>query len=391
MHSINSIINIIIEKKEGKNMKFTINKNILLENLNNVIKGVSTKNVIPVLNGIKFDLTNEGLSLTASDSELTINAFIDAKEIKNIESTGTIVIQSKYIVDIIRKMPSDIIYFEVIDRLKIRIYTDKNQYNLNCLDANDYPNMRIEEHKDPIVLKGDILKSLINQTVFAISTQELRPLLTGINVNITGDILVFIATDSYRLAKKNIKLSTPVTSDINIVIPGKNIIELEKIITDDENVEMHIFNNKVLFKYKNIKFQTNLLSGTYPNTTNLIPTEFGIIAKVNKDDFMASVDRAALLTQGKDKNIIKMKIENKEMIINSYASEIGKVEEKLFVDTDQSANIDISFSSKYMLEALRTIKEDEILLLLTNDVKPIVIKSLTDESLIQLILPIKTY
>ncbi len=391
MHSINSIINIIIEKKEGKNMKFTINKNILLENLNNVIKGVSTKNVIPVLNGIKFDLTNEGLSLTASDSELTINAFIDAKEIKNIESTGTIVIQSKYIVDIIRKMPSDIIYFEVIDRLKIRIYTDNNQYNLNCLDANDYPNMRIEEHKDPIVLKGDILKSLINQTVFAISTQELRPLLTGINVNITGDILVFIATDSYRLAKKNIKLSTPVTSDINIVIPGKNIIELEKIITDDENVEMHIFNNKVLFKYKNIKFQTNLLSGTYPNTTNLIPTEFGIIAKVNKDDFMASVDRAALLTQGKDKNIIKMKIENKEMIINSYASEIGKVEEKLFVDTDQSANIDISFSSKYMLEALRTIKEDEILLLLTNDVKPIVIKSLTDESLIQLILPIKTY
>ena len=106
---------------------------------------------------------------------------------------------------------------------------------------------------------------------------------------------------------------------------------------------------------------------------------------------MASVDRAALLTQGKDKNIIKMKIENKEMIINSYASEIGKVEEKLSIDTDPSSNIDISFSSKYMLEALKTIKEDEILLLLTNDVKPIVIKSLTDETLIQLILPIKTY
>lgn len=372
-------------------MKFTIDKNILLENLNNVIKGVSTKNVIPVLNGIKFDLTNEGLSLTASDSELTINSFIDSKEIKNIESTGTIVIQSKYILDIIRKMPSDVINFEVIDRLKIKIYTDNNQYNLNCLDANDYPNMRMDEHKDPVVLKGDVLKSLINQTVFAISTQELRPLLTGINVTITGDMLVFIATDSYRLAKKNIKLDNPIDTDINIVIPGKNIIELEKIITDDEEVEMHIFNNKVLFKYKNIKFQTNLLSGTYPNTSNLIPTEFGIIAKINKHDYTASVDRAALLTQGKDKNIIKMKIENKEMIINSYASEIGKVEEKLVVDTDASANIDISFSSKYMLEALKTIKDEEILILLTNDVKPIIIKSLTDESLIQLILPIKTY
>ncbi len=372
-------------------MKFTIDKMILLENLNNVIKGVSTKNVIPILGGIKFELTKNGLSLTASDSELTINSFIDKKDIKNIEKEGIIVIQSKYILEIIRKMPADIIYFEAIDRLKIRIYTDNNQYNLNCLDANDYPNMKMEEHKDPIIIKGDILKSLINQTVFAISTQELRPLLTGINVTIFGNLMEFIATDSYRLAKKTIKLSTSVASDINIVIPGKNIIELEKIINDDEEVEMHIFNNKVLFKYKNIKFQTNLLSGTYPNTTNLIPNEFSIIVKIDKNEYMASVDRAALLTQGKDKNIIKMKIENKEMIINSYASEIGKVEEKLSIDTDPSSNIDISFSSKYMLEALKTIKEDEILLLLTNDVKPIVIKSLTDETLIQLILPIKTY
>ncbi len=372
-------------------MKFSIDKNILLENITNVIKGVSTKTVIPVLSGIKFDLNKDGLYLTASDSELTINSFIPSKEIKNVENTGTIVIQSKYIVDIIRKMPSDVINFEVIDRLKIRIYTENAQYNLNCLDANDYPNLKMEEHKDPIILKGEVLKDLINQTVFAISTQELRPLLTGINITITGDLLVFIATDSYRLAKKNIKLANPVDTDINIVVPGKNIIELEKIITDDEDVEMHIFNNKVLFKYKNIKFQTNLLSGTYPNTSNLIPTEFGIIVKLNKNDYMASVDRASLLTQGKDKNIIKMKIENKEMIINSYASEIGKVEEKLFVDTEKSASIDISFSSKYMLEALRTIKDEDILLLLTNDVKPIIIKSVKDESLIQLILPIKTY
>lgn len=372
-------------------MKFSIDKNILLENLNHVIKGVSTKNVIPVLNGIKFELTNKGLSLMASDSELTISAFIESKEIKNIENVGTIIIQSKFLLDIIRKLPSDVINFEVIDRLKIRIYTENAQFNLNCLDSNDYPNLKLEEHKDPILLKGTLLKSLINQTVFAISNQELRPLLTGVNVTIVGQELVFIATDSYRLAKKNIKLDSPISTDVNIVIPGKNILELEKIITDEELVEMHIFNNKVLFKYKNIKFQTNLLSGTYPNTSNLIPTEYGIIVKMQKEDFSASVDRAALLTQGKDKNIIKMKLENKVITINSYASEIGKVEEKIIADTETSSSIDISFSSKYMLEALKTIKEEEILLLMTDDVKPIVIKSVTDESLIQLILPIKTY
>ena len=373
------------------NMKFTIEKSIILEGLSNVTRAISTKNVIPVLNGIKFELTNNGLYLTASDSELTIKVLIESKEIKEISSLGGIIIQSKYILDIVRKMPSDLINFEVIDGLKIKIYTDNNQYNLNCLDINDYPDVKLEENKDPIIINGEVFKTIINQTVFAISNQELRPILTGVNFKFTKDVLETVATDSYRLAKKNIKLASPVEKDVEIVIPGKNIIELEHILLDDEDVYMNVFNNRVLFQYKNIKFQTNILSGSYPNTSNLIPTEFEILVQTKKSEFMGAVDRAALLTQGKDKNIIKMKIENKEMIINSYASEIGKTEERVVIDTDEKSNIDISFSARYMMDALKTIKDEDILILLNNDVKPIVIKSLTDESLIQLILPIKTY
>ncbi len=371
-------------------MKFTIEKNIILENLANVVKAISPKNIIPILNGVKFELNKEGLYLTASDSELTIKAFIDKKDIKKIEE-GSIIIQSKYILDIIRKMPSDDINFELMDGLKIKIYSDNSQYDLNCLDPKEYPSLKLEEVDNPIVLDGTTFKSIISQTAFAISTQELRPLLTGLNFNIVGDVLECIATDSYRLAKKNIKLSTPVDADINIVIPGKNIMELDKIITDEEAVEMHIFSNKVLFKYKNIIFQSNLLSGTYPNTSNLIPKDFAIIISTKLNDFFSSIDRAALLTQNKDKNIVKMKLKDSQLVINSYASEIGKVEEKLSVETSKDATIDISFSAKYMLDALKTIKDEEILILLNGEVKPIVIKSVTDESLIQLILPIKTY
>ena len=372
-------------------MKFSIDKNILLDNLTNVIRGVSTKNVIPVLNGIKFELTNEGLKLLATDSELTIEIFIEAGLIEKIEQPGVAIISSKYILEIVRKMPSKIINFEMLDQLKVKIYSEYNQYNLNCLDPNDYPNIKLINHKDPIKIKADVLKNVINQTSFALSTQELRPILTGLNVKINGDILECIATDSYRLAKKNIRLEEPVVNDINIVLPGKNIIELEHILNDSSDVIMNVFNNRVLFQYKNINFQTNILSGSYPNTSNLIPTEFEIIVQVKSNDFIGAVDRAALLTQGKDKNIIKMKIENKEMIINSFASEIGKTEETIKIDTNDSANLDISFSAKYMLEAMRTIKDEDILILLNNDVKPIIIKSLVDESLIQLILPIKTY
>lgn len=372
-------------------MKFSIEKNVILEGINNVIKAISSKNVIPVLNGIMFHLKKDGLHLIASDSELTIKSFIDKKYIKNIEQEGSIVIQSKYIVEIIRKMPSDIINFEVLDGFKIRIYSTNNQYNLNCLDSNDYPNVKIDESKNPIIIKANELKEIINQTNFAISTQELRPLLTGINIKINGDLLECVATDSYRLAKKNIKIDSIINNPIDIVIPGRNINELEKLLTDDEDVCIHVFNNKVLFIYKNIMFQSNLLNGTYPNTSNLIPNDFLYIIKVNYADFYSAVDRAALLTQGKDKNIIKMNLDKENMLISSSSSELGRVDEKLVIESNNKEKLEISFSSKYMLEALKTIKEEEMLILLNSDNKPIIVKSVTDETLIQLILPIKTY
>ena len=139
-------------------MKFTIDKGIILENLANVVKAISTKNVIPVLNGIKLELNKDGLYLTASDSELTIKSFIEAKEIKKIEQEGIIIVQSKFIVDIIRKMPSDIIDFEVLDGFKIKISSGSSEYNLNCLDPSEYPQVRLEEHKNPIYLKGTVFK-----------------------------------------------------------------------------------------------------------------------------------------------------------------------------------------------------------------------------------------
>ena len=258
-------------------MKFTIDKSVILESLMNVARAISAKNVIPVLNGIKFEMTEEGLYLTASDSELTIKSFIDKKDIKNVEATGNIIIQSKFIVDIIRKMPSDIIDFEVVDGLKIKLTSGTSECSLNCLDSSEYPIIDLETHKVPIMINSMLFKSIVSQTAFAISTQELRPLLTGLNFKITGNILECIATDSYRLAKKTVTLNDAALNDVNIVIPGKNVLELDKIINDDVDMELHVFNNKVLFKYKNIIFQSNLLAGNYPNFSKIALTLLFII------------------------------------------------------------------------------------------------------------------
>ncbi len=372
-------------------MKFVIDKNILLEALTNVTRAIGARTTIPILNGIKFDLTKEGLNLLASDSELTIKVFIPETDIKKIEKCGNMIIQSKYILEIIRKMPSDVIYFDTEDTSKIKIYTDNNEYNLNCYDINDYPHISLEESKEPIEIKAEVLKSIINETVYAVSTQEVRPLLTGINLKIIGDNLECIATDSYRLAKKNVKLDKIVNNTVNIVIPGKSISELEKMLDLEDNVIMHIFNNKILFKYKNIEFQTNLLSGTYPDTNHFIPSEFAYMINLDLKSFNDAVDRASLLAQSKDKNIVRVLVDGKVMIVSSIASEIGKTEEKIAIECSNKEKLEIAFSSRYMLEALKVIKDDNILLLINSDDKPILIKSVKDESLIELILPVKTY
>ncbi len=372
-------------------MKWTIEKNIILEALNNVTKALSQRTTIPVLNGIVFDVKEAGIDLLASDSELTIKVTIPKENIKNIEGQGRIIIQSKYFIDMIRKMPSDTIDFEIEDNLKIKISTPSNQFRLNCYNPNDYPNINIEKSDEPITIEATILKEIINQTSYALSTQEVRPLLTGINLKINGDILECIATDSYRLSKKNIKLTNPINKLINIVIPGRSITELEKIVSEEENVEIHIFTNKILFIYKNIYVQSNLLSGSCPETSHFIPNDFAYMINLNLREFYDAVDRAALLAQNKEKNIIKMHIEDKEMVITSTSNELGNAEEKLKIDSNNKEKIEVSFSSKYMMDALKVIKEENILLLLNTDDKPILVKPITDETLIELILPIKTY
>ena len=370
-------------------MKFIIKKNILLENLFNTSKAISSKNLIPILTGIKFELTEEGLYLSASDSDISIRTFIQKDMITKIERLGSVVISGKYIVEIIRKLPDSEIMIEVIDGFNMIIQTEGSEFNLNGIDPNEFPNLDLEETKNPIILNPVVFKGIINQTFFATSISETRPLLTGINFKLVGKSLEVIATDSYRLAKKEIELPEGYETDFNIVIPGKNLLELSRIVEDDkENIYLHIFNNKVLFKYKNIVFLSRLLSGTYPTTSNIIPKDFNIELECKFDDLFNMIDRASLLTSDREKNTVKLTLTKDELMISSNSPEIGRVEEKMNISSDKEINI--SFSSKFMLDAIKSFNKEKVVLCMNNDSSPIVIKNNEDSSLVQLVLPIKT-
>lgn len=374
-------------------MKIKIKKELLLENLNKVSKAISTKNLIPILSGIKFDLTKEGLTLTASDNDITIQTFIpaDNKDME-IEKEGSIIIQGKYVLDIVRKLPDEFINIEVIDELKILIYAENSEFNLNGINQKEYPNVALENSKNFVKINTKLFKTIINQTAFATSTDESRPILTGINIKITGDILECSATDSYRLAKKQAKLNEIAGETYNIIVPGKNIVEFMKILNEgNEELEIHIFSNKVLFKQNNLLFQSRLVSGNYPNVNNLIPSDSFLKITANLSNLYDVIDRASILTSDKEKNIVTLETNKNLLIVRSSSAEIGRVEEKMNIIKDNEEEIKISFSAKYMMDALRSFEGDTVELAFEGEVKPIIIKDVEDPNLTQLVLPIRTY
>ena len=206
-------------------MNFEIKQNILLENLNYVIKGISTKNIIPILNCIKFELKNDGLYMTSTDNEITVRTFIPNDDIEKVNELGEIVVSGRYIYEIIRKLPDNLIKIEEVIDNKLNISTSNSEFNLNCNDINEFPEIDLSDSKKPIKINKKLFKTMVKQTSFACSTQENRPEFTGINVRIEKNNFECIATDSYRLAKKVIKLDNPVEENINIIIPNKNVIE----------------------------------------------------------------------------------------------------------------------------------------------------------------------
>ena len=376
-------------------MKLTIKKDILLEGLNKVSKAISTKNLIPVLAGIKFDLKKNKLILTASDNDITIQTTIIPEKDNDfkVDEEGSVIIQGKYILDIVRKLPAEYINIEVFDEFKILIYTENSEFNLNGIDKDEYPNINLEESKKKVLINSKDFKNLVMQTAFAASTEETKPVLTGLNFNIVGNTLECTSTDSYRLSSKIIKLDKECDENYNIVIPSHNILEFTRIMNDDDKdfVELHISSSKVLFVYKNLKFQSRLISGTYPNTSNLMPKEEFLIINTNINDIYNVIDRASILTSDKDKNIVTLETDGNLLIVRSESQEIGRVEEKMSISKNNEENIKISFSAKYMMEALKSFSTETVEIHFVGEVKPILVKSKEDETLTQLVLPIRTY
>lgn len=373
-------------------MIFSVSQEALLDAINIVQRGLPQRTPLPILNGIKLEVKEDHLILTSSNTDLGIQIIVKDESLE-VLATGQTVIPGKYLIDITRKLDGRV-EMSLIENKVLLIRADRVEYKLHTMNVEDYPNVDFLENNTPIKFNSHLLKEIIRETNYATSQYEKRPILTGVNFKYENQKLFCVATDSYRLSQKIIDLEADL-EPFNIVIPSKSLDELAKILDDSgEEVEFYIAQNKVLFKMTNILFQTRLLDGVYPDTMRIIPTEFPISIKFNKDELLKSVERVSLLSP-RDRetqyNIIKLAVKKDHSIeITSTNTEIGDAHE-VIIPTDDVVGpaINIAFSSKYLTEALRAFSSNEVVLNFAGEIKPFVIKGDLDPNMLHLILPVR--
>ncbi|MDK7927522.1 MAG: DNA polymerase III subunit beta [Staphylococcus simulans] len=377
-------------------MEFTIKRDYFINQLNDTLKAISPRTTLPILTGIKIDAKEEGIILTGSDSEISIEISIpkevDGEEIVTINETGSVVLPGRFFVDIIKKLPGKDVKLSTNEQFQTLITSGHSEFNLSGLDPDQYPLLPQVSQDDAIQLPIKVLKNVIAQTNFAVSTSETRPVLTGVNWLIQDNELICTATDSHRLAVRKLKLEDEDIDNKNVIIPGKALAELNKIVTDSED-DINIFfaSNQVLFKVGNINFISRLLEGHYPDTSRLFPENYETKIEMSNSDFYHAIDRASLLAREGGNNVIKLSTGNQEVELSSTSPEIGTVKEDVDANSVEGSSLKISFNSKYMMDALKAIDNDEVEVEFFGTMKPFTLKPKDDDSVVQLILPIRTY
>ena len=378
-------------------MKFSIDRDILLDNLNMISHGLPVKSPMPILTGIKMELTDTDLYLTSNNVDIAVEVLINDKSLE-ISERGKTVIPGKFFIDIIRKVNSKRINFNLVEDRVLYINADKIEYKLNVMDYIDYPNIDFVTLENPLSLDSKLIQSIIKQTVFATSTSEKKPILTGVNLSLKDRQLKCVATDSFRLSRKVINLDKDYR-EFNITIPAKSLDELAKSLDQsDENVDIYFSNNRLLFKFRNALFQTRLLEGDYPDTSKLIKADYPIVIKFNKDELLDAVGRVSLLSPYEkvtdreiSYSIIKLQVkENKTIELSTTNTLIGDAREEIIpTELNSDEQIKVGVSSRYLVEALKTFKATEVSLNFVEENRPFCITSDKETDLTQLVLPIR--
>lgn len=376
-------------------MKFEISRTLLDNTLQSVSKGLSNKTPLPILMGIQLIAKDNLLTFITTNKEISVRVILESSDNLDIIEDGSCVVPGKYFVDIVKRIEGEKVEVTLFDQTTIKILSKNSDFTLRAYEKNNFPNTNFDLNTQPIVLKSKELKQIVKQTSFACASTEERIILTSINLTIKDDQLTVIATDSFRLARRTSIISSGFNSKIQINIPCKSLEEFSKILNDyNEDVNVYISNNQVLFKVANLSFMSRLVEGTYPDTSSLIPNDFLLSIKLNREELISVVNRASLFIDSENISFVKFSLSknSNNIEISSNSTEIGRVVENLKpIEVSENQDFQIAFSTKYLMDALKAFETQDVIMYFRGEIRPAIITSESNVELKQLLIPVRTF
>ncbi|MDP4090359.1 MAG: DNA polymerase III subunit beta [Bacillota bacterium] len=363
-------------------MKFICQKNVLQEAISIAQKAVTGKSTMNILEGLLIKAIDNKITIIGSDTDLSIETKCEAEVLE----FGAIVVEARLFGEIVRRLPNDDIEIATLENNTLHISCQKSNFTLVHMGAEDYPTLpQINENMVFNIPQG-ILKNMIKGTSFAIAQDETRPILTGVLFEVKDSKLNMVALDGYRLALRREFLET--SNTISAVIPGKTLNEISKILEDKQDITNITFTtNHILFNLGNTKVISRLLEGEFIKYGSIIPEEFNVKITGKRSEMLNCIERASLMAKEGNTNLIRLNIEEDNLIITSN-SQLGKVKEEMSIIL-QGQPLQIAFNSKYLIDMLKIMEEEEIVMEFTSSVSPCVVRNKDVNDCIYLVLPVR--
>ena len=367
-------------------MKFTCSQQTLAKALNTVSKAVSTRTTLPILKGILLEAKADGtLILTASDLEISIQKKVEAE----VQQEGSVVVISKLFGDIIRKLPNEDISIEETEDNNILIKTNSSEFTVMSLPVEEFPKIGEKENNSkPLVFDREIFKDMVRKTAFAASIDESKGILVGILTEINEDAVNMVSLDGFRLALAKEKMNS--AEESKFIISAKIMNEISKIVSDDDtdsDINIFLGDKKAVFNIGNTEVVLRLMEGEFIKYRDIIPSDGTINVKVGKEILLESIERASLLAKEGKNNLIKMTIKNDLLTVTSRSEE-GNVKEQIVMEKTGD-DLEIGFNSKFVIDVLKVIDDEEISMVFKTGTSPCVVRPVEGDAYEYLILPVR--
>ncbi len=365
-------------------MKFSCEKSTLIDAISIASRAVSSKSTIALLEGLRITAADQ-LTLAGYDLSIGIRTSVDA----DIIEAGEIVLSAKLFGEIVRKLPNDIVYVETDEKMLTTIKCGRAVFNLVASASDDFPQMPEVDCTKEISMPQKTLKSMISQTIFAVSDNEAKPIHTGCLFETEGNQLHVVAVDGYRLSVRRELLENMPEEDMKFVVPGTALREIERILADDEQKTVSIYPDEkhILFQFGSTILITRLIDGEFLNYRSAIPHEFNHIVPINTREMIECIERVSLIVSEKLKNPVRMTFDG-PVVKMSCITAVGKSYDECPLN-EPVEGLEIGFNNRYLLDALRACTDEQVILSLKGSLNPLVLTPTEGDKFTYLVLPVR--